>query len=98
MYPAAPLIRNKRIAIDENTKNSRILQYVDPMLRELDSGKRLNPMSKNDCPQNYLKYPKVRLMNKPQMVDNTVGFIDFQIKSNSIGRSKESNIKSQTDT
>lgn len=90
MYPAAPLVRNKRIAIDELTKNtlansqSHILNYVDPILAELDFGKQSNRILKNNCSQKRnMKCPKVQLLNELEIVDNTIGFIDSQIKSNS---------------
>jgi len=85
IYPAAPLIRNKRIAIDGLTKNaldnsqSQIFKYVDPIFAELNIGKRSNHIL-------ITKYPNVQLVNENKMVDNT---IDSQIKSISTSRPKD---------
>jgi len=79
IYPAAPLIRNKRIAINGLTKNAldntqyQVFKYVDPIFAELNIGKRSNHILTTNCPQKHItKYPNVQLMNKHKMVDNTI--------------------------
>lgn len=76
MYPAAPFIRNKRVAVDEHIKKSLVQsqpqhqneKYFDPTLAEFKPKNRI--FSCRD--QKYIKSSIMQLTNKPVISDDTI--------------------------
>lgn len=90
MYPTAPFIRNKRVAIDEYNKNTlensqpQNEKYFKPILVEFKPEKKFNHIL--NCNHNHVKFPTVQLTNEHVESDKTIGFIDSQIKYSSANK------------